>query len=113
MKIKRIINGQEIEIELTNEEVLMAVHDDKKWWGAVMWSDDDIADYLCDNSIEPTEESIAAIRNKVEFQIQDTMISAGYDLINYEIESMMRYMQLQSVSERISNNIFFEDDEED
>lgn len=85
MKIKRIINGQKIEIELTSEEVLKAMHNDKKWWGGVMWSDEDIEGALIDFSIRPTKEHIDTIRERVKYRITDYMISAGWDLINYEI----------------------------
>lgn len=88
MKIKRIINGQEIDIELTSEEVLKAMHNDKKWWGGVMWSDEDIEGALIDNGIRPIKERIDTIRERVEYRIADWMIPAGLDLINYEIENL-------------------------
>ena len=88
MKINRIINGQEIEIALTSEEVLSAIHNDKKWWGGVMWSDEDIEGALVLDSIRPTKERIDAIRERVKYQIAEYMIQAGWDLINYEIENL-------------------------
>ena len=63
----------------------------KKWFGLVRWCDDDIAEKLREMDIDPTPAHIAAVRSLCEdgHCLEDTMIEAGWNTIEYLIDELM------------------------
>ena len=63
----------------------------KKWFGVVRWCDDDIAEKLREMDVEPTPTHIAVVRSFCEngHCLEDTMIEAGWNTIEYLIDELM------------------------
>lgn len=87
MMITRVIDGREVNIELTPEEVKAILAEDRgseggQYFGIVRWCDEDLANALTGHGYQASEDNIAELRTKLEHHsFTDHMISAGWDFI--------------------------------
>lgn len=87
MAIKRVINGVEVEIELTPEEVQEVYNAEHyaeggEWFGKVRWCNEDLEKALDENGHPATDHNVQALRQKCEHHsFYEYMIEAGWGWI--------------------------------
>lgn len=87
MGITRVIDGREVQIELTPEEIKVIQVEDRgreggQYFGIVRWCEADLEQALTGHGYQASETNISKIRTKLEHHsFTDRMISAGWDFI--------------------------------
>lgn len=94
MTITRMINGESVEISLTDEEIAQIfeavyANDSGEWFGKVRWCNDDLEQALEEDGFSVTENNVDELRTMCEsHSFVDQMISAGWDYIHFAIGTL-------------------------
>lgn len=121
MKITRVIDGREIQIELTPEEIREIQAEDRGreggiYFGIVRWCDEDLEQTLKSHGYQVSEESVGGLRVKLEHHsFTDHMISAGWDFIETCVSDMEQELVKQPWKYKctVCGEVFTFDSQED